>query len=67
MSRLEARVTIYDVMDQVQVTCFIKSMPDDPSGPVEWSRLVVETIPGRGTTDPHEWLRDALVAVLEAT
>lgn len=67
MSARYATVTIFDCLDQVVVHVSTRLIPDPPSVAEPWRDAATITIPGRGLTTQHEWLRDALVAVLEAT
>ncbi len=66
MSRIEARVVIYDVMDQVQIGVRITGIQECAEAGEEWITLVATRIQGTGETDGREWLRDALVAAIEA-
>jgi hypothetical protein len=63
--RYEARVTAYDVLDQVMVSIVLIESSDDPtvSRQVPVRRAV--TVQGTGESDPLQWARDALVAILE--
>ena len=67
MSSTHLSIYAYDVMDRVQFTVRIGRLPDDADSHVSWSTMVSDAIPSTGETDPHEWLRDVLVAILEAT
>jgi hypothetical protein len=63
--RYEMRVTGYDMMDQVHVGVALYRSPGVIS---ELPALVLQTstqFPGTGTTSTTEWIRDALVALLE--
>lgn len=63
--RYEARVTAYDMLDQVTVVLCVYSTADQVEG---GSQLVLQrgtTVQGTGELDPTEWARDALVAALE--
>ena len=66
MSQLSATVHIYDVMTNVFLTCDVREYSPEPD---KGSRPVItfqHTIPGVGETDPREWLRDALIGIVEA-
>lgn len=65
MSRLEARISIYDVMDQVQIVARINERQDSTDDIPPWETLVVTTIQGTGETDGRTWLQDALIACME--
>lgn len=67
MSARHATITIFDCLDQVHIAVSIRVIPDPPLEPEPWRPAAVILLEGRGTTDTHEWLRDALVAVMEAT
>lgn len=64
--RYVAQVHAYDVMDQVWVAATIR----DHSTALGESAVEVlalsDTFAGVGEPDPREWLRDALVGLLEA-
>lgn len=64
--RYEARITAFDLLDQVHVALVVV----DTSRPAEeGARTVltlVDTLQGEGVSDPREWTRDALVSLLEA-
>lgn len=63
--RYEARITAYDMMDQVCVGAMVRGDGDDPLRPpvIAFSASVIAT--GTGELEPRDWLRDALVALLE--
>ena len=63
--RYEARVTVYDMFEQVCVSARIwESSPyiDEQPGEVH---EVVGYLRGEGEEDPHAWLQDALVGLIE--
>lgn len=64
--RYEARITAYDMLDQVVIACCVLEAGDRPqeSTKVVWRHL--ETMRGEGETDPQRWLRDILCAALES-
>lgn len=63
--RYEARITAYDMLDQVCVAAVLFSTPElETATPVPVLKTVV-TLAGEGITDPHLWLRDALCALAE--
>lgn len=66
MSRIEARLTAYDVLDQVQIVVRITGHEDRTDAQEEWETLVSTRIRGEGETRGREWLQDALIAALEA-
>lgn len=59
-----ATVQIYDVMDQVHISLQVRQQENDVS-PWETVMLEVGTYPGTGESEPREWLRDSLVALIE--
>jgi hypothetical protein len=64
--RYEARVTAYDVMDKVCVALVVLVAEDMPQVSSQVVLRRVTTVPGEGESDPSEWARDALVAILES-
>jgi hypothetical protein len=63
--RYEARVTAFDVMDQVHIALVVKCQQSVAEGhPMEVLALSC-SIAGEGVDDAHHWVRDALVALLE--
>ena len=63
--RYEARITAYDMLDQITVAATLSSTdPRDDRTPEPLLRTVV-SVPGEGITDPRIWLRDALCALAE--
>lgn len=63
--RYEAHISVYDVMDQISVGCVVRDTYT-PTGERPELVLSVGTIlRGEGISDPREWLRDALVGILE--
>lgn len=66
MSWQTATVHAYDVMDSVMITAVVRSTEGVglERSPVELRATT--TISGVGEDDPREWLRDALIGLLEA-
>ena len=65
--RLEARITAYDVMEHIHVAVQITGHEGwEGSSPAVVFATSVQ-VTGVGEDDVHTWLRDVLVAVLEAT
>lgn len=62
-----ATISAYDLMNVIHVHASVRVVSDDPSQAMETALTVTTTLPGVGETDPSEWLRDALVALLEVT
>jgi len=63
--RYEARVTAYDVMDQVAIALVV--VGQESTGLHTSVPLLTRstTVQGTGEPDVEEWVRDALVALLE--
>lgn len=61
-----ATVNAYDALDRVVVAAVLRATAGGTGDPVEDVLQCVTTIPGVGEDDPREWLRDALVGLLEA-
>lgn len=56
----------YDCLDQINYACRIREYQDYENDVSSLLVSVQGTLPGRGLDDPHDWLRDVLVAVLES-
>lgn len=63
--RYEARVTAYDMLDAICVAAVIWETADDPLTTPTVVLRTAATVPGEGESDPRQWTRDALVALLE--
>lgn len=61
-----ATITAYDVMDNVGITANVYSYGPDPDVRAECVYHKVTTVQGEGVDSPREWLKDALIALLEA-
>lgn len=61
----QLRVTAYDVMDLVHISVSVSGRED---GALEIAPVLSFStdVRGEGIADPREWVRDALVAALEA-
>lgn len=64
--RYEARVSAYDVLDQVWVGGSLSSQEEALSTQPSIILHISTQIDGTGESDPREWLRDALIGLLEA-
>lgn len=64
--RYEARVTAFDVLDQVHVALVIYQAGDIPQVSTQVVLRSVTTVRGTGELDPSEWAKDALIAALES-
>jgi hypothetical protein len=58
-------VHAYDALDRVHVTATVRATVGSLGDPIAEVYSVATTVPGVGEDDPNEWLRDALVALLE--
>lgn len=63
--RYEARVTAYDMLDQVAIALVVLEAGDQPQISTRVVLRSMTTVRGTGGSDPSEWARDALVAILE--
>ena len=63
--RYEARVTAYDMLDQVCVAVVVWETDPDPLTKPEVVLRIATAVPGEGETDPRTWARDALLAAVE--
>jgi len=65
--RYELCIRAYDVMDEVWITIQMKETNSltTPIAEMVWS--VSDQISGTGESDPLQWARDVLVALLEMT
>jgi hypothetical protein len=63
--RYEARITAYDVLDQVCVALVILEADDAPQVSTRVVHRSVSTERGTGESEPLQWARDALVQALE--
>lgn len=64
--RLVTTVHAYDVMDRVQVGATVRQYEETTREPSDTVLVCTTTFPGTGETDPKEWLRDALIGLLES-
>jgi hypothetical protein len=63
--RYEARMTAFDMLDQVHVALVVFATDDYPGAPTVRVVQSSTTVQGTGESDPYQWARDALVACLE--
>lgn len=61
-----ATVTAFDYLDQVGVSAVIYEMPLKPGDGAERVYHKTVTVRGEGENDPEQWLKDAVIALLEA-
>jgi len=55
----------YDCLDQISVALVITTHADFPDLPQEREAVSVQ-VRGSGEGEPHQWAKDALVAMIEA-
>ena len=60
-----ATINAYDAMDRVVVAAVVRATAGGVGDPIEDVLQHVATVQGVGEDDPREWLRDALVGLLE--
>lgn len=63
--RYEARVTAFDMLDQIHVALVVLESSDVPEVSTRVVARSTTTVRGEGESDPLAWTRDALVAILE--
>ena len=62
-----AHIQVFDFMDQVHVSSTIRTYELGEGAEMHNDlESVTCTVQGTGETDPHRWLADALVALIEA-
>lgn len=62
-----ATMYAYDAIDKVVVSATVRATSGYAGAPIAEVYSTVATTQGVGEDDPNQWLRDALVALLEAT
>ena len=63
--RYEARVTMFDVLDQVHVAVALYRTGQGTEEPTVLVGTRVSAQPGTGESDPWQWATDGLVQALE--
>lgn len=63
--RYEAHISAYDVMDQVTIGCTLRCQQSVAEGDPMTVLAIGTDLRGEGISDPREWLRDALIGLLE--
>lgn len=66
MMLLTATVACFDVLDAVWIRANVRERAHDDETARPPALTCEISVPGEGISDPREWLRDALVALLEA-
>lgn len=61
-----ATVNAYDALDKVMIAVVLRQKELGPTGASSTVETLATEIDSTGETDPREWLRDALVGLLEA-
>lgn len=64
--RYEARLTAFDMLDQVHVALVVLEASDTPQVSTRVVLRSMTTVRGTGEPDPSQWATDALVAALES-
>jgi len=64
--RYELRLTAYDALDQVWITCCVDGRLDLPGSPIERVLVRSTQLQGTGTVEATEWTRKALEEMLRA-
>lgn len=64
--RYELRLTAYDCLDQVNWNLRVGTGPDDTESGWSWETLRAGHFPGEGIVIMDQWVKDALVAAVEA-
>jgi hypothetical protein len=65
MSRYEARITAFDVFDTVHITAQLWDTNGIDPAIDSADLIIVTTLRGYGTSEQREWLREALLGLLE--
>lgn len=66
MSYYMASVNAYDALEEVHINVTVRQAGDHHESPVTSVLHQQVAVRSTGEPDPREWLRDALVALLEA-
>lgn len=64
MSDFHASIQVYDFMSYVYVGCNVFDF-DEPIGLDRRVVWLKEVLPSEGVQDPRDWLKDALILLLE--
>lgn len=64
--RYEAIVRAYDMLDQVVITAVVVDTTLPVGTRYQTAAKATTTIAGEGTDTPRDWLREALIGLLEA-
>ena len=64
MTHYIANISFYDCMGDVMLGCTVHDL-DGPDGTLTQVLTCGDQVQGTGEDNPREWLRDALVAMLE--
>lgn len=63
--RYEVRIGAYDVLDTIWFSAMVTETESFNKGPAITVVHIADQIAGQGESDPREWLRDVLLAILE--
>lgn len=61
-----ANISAWDALDRVWVSAVVREASGSPDSPTIEVTALSDTFAGVGEPDPREWLRDALIGILEA-
>jgi len=61
-----ATINAYDALDRIVVAAVLRATAGGVGDPMEDRLTCVTTIPGVGEDDERQWLKDALVGLIEA-
>lgn len=61
-----ANLAAYDVLSEVHINVRVLLYDGEPGVPAELEFSCATTVDGVGSSEGREWLRDALVALIEA-
>lgn len=59
-----ATIALYDVMGDIVICAHVRQQ-EAPESPWETTLLRTQATTSVGETEPHEWLKDCLVALIE--
>lgn len=63
--RYETEIRAYDVLDQIWIACRVWETSPAAPGRSEVLLSVGISTAGEGISEPREWLRDTLIALIE--
>jgi hypothetical protein len=63
--RYTATITAFDYMDQVGISAVVYEFPEKPGDGAERVYHRTLSVRGEGESDPEQWLKDAVISLLE--